>query len=440
MAAAGIAEFLNHVVHHQFSDAGIYRRGSCSVEVLRAAIGARGEIVKETHVCDLENKQMEDMFRGPQYQASKECLAMTLASANNFGYTFPAIRGIQAGREYYTTMCPLRLIPKIFLFDEEEMPVAMRAQRTLNKNRLPEMSRYILDNPEDYCFSAITASIDSAVSFEALGGTGEVSRIGLLRVPMDARFIINDGQHRRAAVEQALRENPDLGSETIAVVFFLDHGLARCQQMFADLNRYAIRPSKSIGVLYDHRDDKANLTRLMVLKSPFFKDIVEFESSTLSPRSRKLFTLSALYNANADLLDNLEIQNSEQAASRATEYWNEVSKYIPEWEHVRQRKTTAGEIRQEFIHSHGIVLQSLGQVGNTLLREHPEDWKKRLADIAKINWRRDNSKTWEGRAMVGGRVTKGTQNVVLTTNVIKKFLKLSLSPMEQRAEGALRHG
>ena len=63
--------------------------------------------------------------------------------------------------------------------------------------------------------------------------------------------------------------------ETIAVVFFLDLGLERCQQMFADLNRYALRPSKSIGVLYDHREDRAKLARLVVLQSPVFRDVVE---------------------------------------------------------------------------------------------------------------------------------------------------------------------
>jgi len=57
---------------------------------------------------------------------------------------------------------------------------------------------------------------------------------------MDARFMINDGQHRRAAFELALKEN-ELGYKTIAVVFFLDVGLKRSQQMFTDLNRYAAR-------------------------------------------------------------------------------------------------------------------------------------------------------------------------------------------------------
>src|SRR5690606_19256334 len=58
-----------------------------------------------------------------------------------FGYSFPAIRGIQAGREYYASMCPLRIISKVFTFDNEELPPELRAQRSLNKGRLPEITR-----------------------------------------------------------------------------------------------------------------------------------------------------------------------------------------------------------------------------------------------------------------------------------------------------------
>jgi len=49
-----------------------------------------------------------------------------------FGYQFPAIRGTMAGRAYYVSMCPMRLIPRIFLFDEEEaaLPAELRAQRS----------------------------------------------------------------------------------------------------------------------------------------------------------------------------------------------------------------------------------------------------------------------------------------------------------------------
>ena len=119
-----------------------------------------------------------------------------------FGYAFPAIRGIQAQREFYISMCPMRLIPKIFLFDEDEITPELRAQRILNKGRIPEMARYLVDNPNDYVFSALTASIDAEVRFDPLDAKTNTN-MGTLHVPMEARFIINDGQHRRAAIERA---------------------------------------------------------------------------------------------------------------------------------------------------------------------------------------------------------------------------------------------
>ena len=70
-----------------------------------------------------------------------------------FEYVFPAIKGVQAKREYYVSMCPLKLIPKIFHYDEEDLvPPELRAQRILNKTRVPEISRYIVENKNDYVY------------------------------------------------------------------------------------------------------------------------------------------------------------------------------------------------------------------------------------------------------------------------------------------------
>ena len=358
----------------------------------------------------------------------------------SFEYVFPAIRGVQAKREYYISMCPLRLLPKIFLFNEDELVPELRAQRILNKARLPEMARYILDNRQDYVFSAITASVDAAVQFEPIHGTGDGQRIGMLHIPMSARFVINDGQHRRAAIELALRENPDIADESIAVVFFLDVGLERSQQMFADLNRYAIRPSKSLGVLYDHRDNRAQLAKLVVLRSPVFQDVVEMERSTLAVRSRKLFTLSAIYSATTALLVGLEYDDIKETAEVAAGYWEEIAQQFPEWQMVRDRRMTAGEVRTDFIHSHGIVLHALGRVGNTLLRDDSAGWKRTVKKLKTIDWSRRNKKLWEGRALLGGKVSKSTQNVILTTNVLKRHLNIPFTPEEQRVEDALARG
>jgi DNA sulfur modification protein DndB len=349
---------------------------------------------------------------------------------------FPVIRGIQAGREYYVAMWTLRMMRQISIFDEKELPPELRAQRVLNKGRIPEIAHYILDNPKDYVFSAITASIDSEVTFEPLSPSEK--RLGMLKVPMDAKFIINDGQHRRAAILSALDQKPELAYETIAVVFFLDIGLERCQQVFADLNRYAIRPSRSLGLLYDHRNEKAKLARLVIMKSPIFRDMVDMEKSSLAPRSRKLFTLSAFFNACADLVDGLATGNLEDDATLARNYWEAVAQHFPVWLNVRDGKVPASEVREGFIHSHGIALQSIGKAGNALLKTWPSKWKSKLAALEKINWARTNAQLWEGRALIGGKVSKVTSNVTLTTNVVKKAMGLPLDPEEERIEAALR--
>lgn len=362
-----------------------------------------------------------------------------------FEYVFPAIRGVQAGREYYVTMCPLRLIPRLFLFDEEELPPEMRAQRSLNKSRVPEIARYIVDNPDTYIFSALTASVNADVLFQSPTGaspSGAGERVGTLTIPMSATFVINDGQHRRAAIQQALTENPGLGDESIAIVMFVDVGLDRCQQMFADLNRYAVRPAKSIGVLYDHRDELSILTKLVVLRSDLLQNLTEMETSNLAARSSKLFTLSALYSGTRALLDGVASKSFERRVDLASSYWAIVAEQFPEWQQVYERAISAGDVRRDSIHTHGTVLHAIGKVGNSLLRESedPAAWKPLLIKLGELDWHRSNSALWEGRAVLGGKVSKSAANVDLTAAAIRIAMGLPLTPDEQRAEVAYRKG
>ena len=80
-----------------------------------------------------------------------------------------------------------------------------------------------------------------------MSDTGVGQNMGSLSIPMEAQILINDGQHRRAAIEQAIAESSELGHDHISVLFFIDEGLKRSQQMFADLNKNAVRPSDSLN-------------------------------------------------------------------------------------------------------------------------------------------------------------------------------------------------
>jgi len=356
-------------------------------------------------------------------------------------HCFTAIRGVQAGREYYAAMCPLKVIPKIFLFDEAELNPELRAQRTLNRARIPEMARYLTDNPRGYIFSSITASVDGDTRFEPFNEAGPASTAGKLLIPMTARFLINDGQHRRAAIEEALRESPELGEETISVVFFVDAGLRRSQQMFADLNRHAVRPTKSLGILYDHRDPLSLLAKNLADTVTVFKNLTEMERTSIPNRSNRLHTLSSIYQATRTVLGKSQkCTISRQDEATANQFWEAVGRAIPDWQLAAQKKVSCAELRRDFIHAHGIALQAIGIAGVALIAEHPSDWVRRLSGLEQLDWARSNSELWEGRALVNGRVSKANANVILTANLLKQQFGLSLGTKEKQLENLLKQG
>ena len=173
---------------------------------------------------------------------------------------------------------------------------------------------------------------------------------------------------------------------------------------------------------------------------PQFKNLVEMEKSSLSARSRKLFTLSALHQANCALIGDADLDSVDDLADSCAEYWEAVASQIPEWTFVRESKMTSGEVRRDFIHSHAIVLQVLGETGRVLQESHPRKWREKLSALSGVDWSRSNGILWEGRAMIGGRVSKARNNVILTKNVVKQHIGLALNPEENRLEEAFNRG
>lgn len=353
--------------------------------------------------------------------------------SNQFFYSFPALKGIQASREYYVIMCPLAIVSKLFLFNEEEIPPDYRSQRTLNKKRIPELVSYIIDNPEDYVFSSLTASIDGDHFFEPINAVYDES-IGVLKVSMDSRLLINDGQHRRAAIEEAIKENPMLENETISIVLFIDENLDRSQQIFADLNKHAVNVSKSLGVLYDSRDPIAVYTKSLMKSNQLLNKYTDKENPSISKYSAKLFSLSSINETNIRLLQGLDI-NDNKTINFANEFWDILCKNMVEWNQVFNKKLSSSELRLSYINTNGVVLEALGMLGNFLYINEANSWKTILKQVNNIDWHRNNTEDWLYRAIdSNGRIAKNTTYIKLTYNKIKMKLSLPLTKAETELE------
>lgn len=333
-------------------------------------------------------------------------------------FVFPAVKGYQAKREYYISMVPLEIISRIFQFTDQELPPETRSQRVLNKSRIPEMCNYILNNPDSYVFSSLTVSVDGDIAFEPVAP--EETLIGYIKISMFARFLINDGQHRRAAIAEAIKKKPYLKNEHISVVFYRDEGLRKSQQMFSDLNRYAIRPTKSINILFNSREEMSLIAKEVIEKVLAFKDLTEKEKTAISNRSKALFTLSAICTSTEQLLKDMEL-NTEQKIRLAVEYWECVASHIPEWNDVKSGIMKSSDVRKEYICSLSLTLAALGYGGNSLIKAFPSGWRKALDVLDKVDWRKDNT-VWENLAFVNGKVAANRSTQQAMSKYIEKLL------------------
>lgn len=349
-----------------------------------------------------------------------------------FVYRFPIVRGIQAGTEYYIAMVPLKMLSKMFSTDDEEFVLPeYRAQRKMNETRIPIISKYILDNRDSYVFSALAASIDGDFAFEE---NEKNSDTGVLEVSMDAHFLINDGQHRKSAILNALKEDPTLENETISIVFYADQGLKRSQQIFTDLNKNAVKTSNSLSELYDSRDEMAVITRNVIWNIEFLNTYTDKEKDILGKYSSNLFTLNTFYIANKTIVGRNQNNNCEVFLLA---YWTAVTKYMKQWQELQNHDITKVDLRENFIATQSIVIQAFGRVGHYLF-SNGIDPDSILAKIEKINWSR-NAKQWYMRAVgKNGRIITNKKAAMLIANVIKKDISIPLTQEEMNAEEILQ--
>ena len=255
-------------------------------------------------------------------------------------------------------------------------------------------------------FSALTASVDGDLEFIPQRN----SSYGQLKINMNSRIIINDGQHRRAAIEAALQECPDLYYEDISVVIYYDLGLERSQQMFTDLNRYAIRPTKSLNILYDNRDSFSILVKESITHIPMFEGSVENEKSTISNRSKALFTLSGIFHSTRIFLKGRQLTD-EEVFKTIINYWNAVAFNMDEWQKAKNKKLRVEVFRKDYICAHTIALKALGYLGNLLLAQEvdPAEWEARLSFLKEVNWNKESDEL-QGLVITNGRISSSQNN------------------------------
>ena len=347
----------------------------------------------------------------------------------DFTYSFPVVKGVQAGSTYFTAMVPLRMLNSLFGSADGYVPPEYRAQRRLNQSRIPEIRNYILNNRNTYVFSALAASIDGEMEYLPSSSSKD---LGVLHISMDAKFLINDGQHRIAAILEAIQDDNSLLKESIPVVLFEDKGLERSQQMFTDLNKHAVRTSNSIAELYDCRDPLAVLSRETIKAIPFLNEFTDKEKDILGKNSPALFTLNMFYKANKRIVGRDELDN--ELSSFITQFWTTTTKYMIPWQDLRKREISKRDVKEKSISAQAVFIQSLGKLACSLKKCSSDELDRILSNLADISWSRSDDAWFMRTIGPTGRVLNSDKAISLTASKIKIELGIPLSNDEAQKE------
>lgn len=346
----------------------------------------------------------------------------------------PAIRGQMGGREYFTISMKVKTVPRFFEFQNyQALEPEERAQRVLNKQRVPALRDYLLNNPDSYVFSSITASyqlpdgVDPDTLFEPFT---EGSEIGILNLPMEADLLINDGQHRRAGIAAALEEDPSIGEDSISVVLFPFEDNDRAQQMFSDLNRTAQPTTKSLNILYDHRDGLSNITMTLTTAVDVFNGRVDKERASLSKRSPALITLGSLHDGTKELVGEVDEETFTEKRDLAIAFWQTVASSIDPWVEVAAGRSTGPLVRECTISTHAVTLRAIGGAGRIVVARCPDDWMSKIKEtFSTIDWSRENPE-WDGVVVSEGDVLNRRQNQRDLSELLR--VKLGVATPEER--------
>ncbi|EGR0802263.1 DGQHR domain-containing protein [Vibrio alginolyticus] len=316
--------------------------------------------------------------------------------SDGYYYNFPAARGIQAGRPFFNVSIPMRTLTRILRIDGGD--VLERSQRQVNNTRANKVAEYILDNPASYIIPCLTGVVEIPQGAEhpEFIGVGENECVGTLKVSMDCAVKLFDGQHRATGIAKALEVNPELASQSVAVLLYSNMTLAERKLAFADINQNVSKPAQSISDAYNSRDPLPILAVQIANELPCFKGCVDFERNSVSGKSEYIYSLKSIKDATATLLRVTPKVDDIHPDSRklAKQFWNKISQEL-KWGGLHFGNLSPKQIREESIITHNVMLQAMAFAGTRMLDQYGDlesipfemltklDFSKQSADFAR---------------------------------------------------------
>ena len=336
---------------------------------------------------------MKDLKNPTKNSAQTAIITKGTSDQSTGRLVLPCLRGRIGDWIYYSTLLPFKEIAKRVSMANEihkNKQLSHWIQKEIS-DRIPEIVSYLREQEQRF-FNSIIVGIYGgnpawqglSIDMSDLKLTEEESdyldkTFGILRLTGKEEMFAIDGQHRTAAIKDAIAVASELESEEVPVIFIAHRtdyeGEIRTRRLFSTLNRYAKPVSTSEIIALDEEDNAAILTRKLIEQSSIFTNKIAFnKNKSLNLSNKKDFTnIILLYEIVITLVtDKIFIKSIPIGGQKYTSF---VSRRLSEVELAKAYEALVGEFKKiinglPFLHSffNGGTIDRKANSSNLLFR------------------------------------------------------------------------
>jgi DNA sulfur modification protein DndB len=307
---------------------------------------------------------------------------------------------------YETTMTARELIESVRTARETDAwasaSIDERIQRDVNLPRvLKTIVPYLARHPDRFFGSFIVLVPPGSVEFEPLESLlsqlpaayrSSSENIGFLTIGK-GELIALDGQHRLVAMREVIHGGPQMGpfwskvgEDEVCVLLLEAENPQKTRRIFNKVNRNAKPTGRSDNIITSEDDGFALVTRRLLdsdLEAPLATrqvndqsyEVVNWTSNTLTVKTTKLTTISAVYETVQDILTAAgykgfsekqnpvapDEQTLDQAYEQVSAWWESILK-MDVFKNALADPTTIPSIRFDTDNPHTLLLRPIGQM------------------------------------------------------------------------------
>ncbi len=379
-----------------------------------------------------------DTFDEAQNQALKEGAAIMCTPINGVLYR-------QSNRYMISTSLPLRILIERVRLDsvkKGEDP-QIRRNRPLMPDHVKVISNY-LQNEEDFILPPITLNVSNELRCFTTRTEAPTRNVVAL-LPPGMQFYVTDGQHRIAAIIDAVERRADLEKSAVAVNLVIEDDMDQIHQDFADCAQTKPIPS-SLLAAFNSRSPLFSLLKRVTEEIPALKGRVDKTSKSIGKTSLNLFTLNQMRFCVAELLLGNSIVTADELSRSASErltsehkrmyedgivwFYQTFSQYNDVWNQIAlsggdpsRQKVDIPSHRAEYVDLTATGLQVISRVGYSIMWTDRSDREEMVQKLAQLDFKR-TAPLWQGNIIEGEKLKTNNTPVKMAVAAVKQAIGL----------------